>query len=311
MAETPTSQPYEFPVNQRLLEESLKLKEERQVLKQRLEKIDTSHGKVSSSVYERVRQDYLSRFQDTNEKLLQKKQDVDHELATLYETKEKIENNLRTHKETLEETEFRYQLGEYSQEEFKRRAKGEQEKIAKFESILTGVSSSISRYESIFQGEEDLFGEAPSLVGPEMGGDAEDVWEQEAQAIGPITDDSITGGSVSSASISSETTKPQIEVRERPARPQLTIIAGRESVGKSFPIQGTLSLGRSQANHITLKDAKVSRQHAEIQNHGEQFVLLDLNSSNGTFVNGHKINEQVLSHGDEIQIGDFILQFQS
>ena len=71
-----------------------------------------------------------------------------------------------------------------------------------------------------------------------------------------------------------------------------------------------MTIGRSHTNQIVLRDAKVSRQHAEVKLQGSECLLIDLNSSNGTIVNGHKIHEQILTPNDEIQIGDFVLQFQ-
>ena len=84
----------------------------------------------------------------------------------------------------------------------------------------------------------------------------------------------------------------------------------RENVGTDFTIDTTLTFGRSQSNHVVLRDAKTSRQHAEIKLQGHEYVLTDLNSSNGTYVNGEKIKECVLSPQDEIKIGDFVFQFQ-
>ena len=102
-----------------------------------------------------------------------------------------------------------------------------------------------------------------------------------------------------------EATKPNLQTS-----PTLTIIAGHDNVGKSFQIQGTLAIGRSHTNQVILKDAKSSRQHAEIRLQGNEYVLIDLNSSNGTLVNGHKVTEQILAPNDEVQIGDFVMQFQ-
>ena len=102
-----------------------------------------------------------------------------------------------------------------------------------------------------------------------------------------------------------ETTKPGVT-----GAPQITIIGGAENVGKTYPITGTLSIGRSHTNQIILKDAKASRQHAEIRLQGNECVLIDLNSSNGSLVNGQRVHEHILAPNDEIQIGDFVMQFQ-
>src|SRR3989338_7865560 len=119
IAKATTDSVYEFPINQELMTEALKLKEEQELVKQRLNKIETNKGKVSNNVFNKVRQDYLTRFEEVTQQLLSKKQDIDKELATLYQTRDKIQKNLHLHQETLEELEFRFRLEEFSEENFK------------------------------------------------------------------------------------------------------------------------------------------------------------------------------------------------
>lgn len=69
------------------------------------------------------------------------------------------------------------------------------------------------------------------------------------------------------------------------------------------------SIGRSPSNDIVLKESKVSRQHATIHYRNGQYVLVDLKSSNGVFVNGAKVEEATLNDGDELSIGSFKFQF--
>ncbi len=61
--------------------------------------------------------------------------------------------------------------------------------------------------------------------------------------------------------------------------------------------------GRAEGNNVVVDDVRASRRHAELYWDGSDFVLLDLNSSNGTYVNGEKIASRVLTDGDVIQIG--------
>ncbi len=69
------------------------------------------------------------------------------------------------------------------------------------------------------------------------------------------------------------------------------------------------SLGRGVRNEIRILDTEVSRQHAQIRPENGSFVLLDTNSSNGTFVNGKQVRRRVLENGDQIQIGRSLLLF--
>jgi pSer/pThr/pTyr-binding forkhead associated (FHA) protein len=66
-----------------------------------------------------------------------------------------------------------------------------------------------------------------------------------------------------------------------------------------------VSIGRRIGNHILIDDPLVSADHAEIVRVGERHVLLDLRSSNGTLVNGQRIEDlHILRDGDQIQIAD-------
>ena len=70
-------------------------------------------------------------------------------------------------------------------------------------------------------------------------------------------------------------------------------------------------IGRaSQLNDIVLNQAQVSREHALIRVEGSAFRLIDLDSSNGTKINGQRINEHLLHDGDRFTIGKFQLVFR-
>lgn len=322
----------EFPINQQLLEDSTRAREEWRVIRDRLAKIDQNRGKVSPTVFERVRRDYDVRLQEATAELLRRKESVDRELASLRETRKKIAAQLEDHRQRLEEIKFRNTLGEFSEEEYQAQARTEQDKIAKFETVITAVDNNIGRYDSIFAGDAGLFAAA------EEPGPREEEVSDFAEVSGsgpmpheaaPVTDskgfviDEAAGPDYFSAPTDADRTNPEIGEesttgRTKPAergadilrRPRVVVISGTEA-GAAYPIKGTLSFGRAESNTVVLRDAKASRQHAQIQQQGNEYVLIDLNSSNGTHVNGQRVEEHVLSNGDEIQIGDFILQFQA
>jgi len=75
--------------------------------------------------------------------------------------------------------------------------------------------------------------------------------------------------------------------------------------------RGVINIGRDPSNDLVLPDGKVSRNHAQIRQERGWFVIYDLNSTNGTFVNGRRITRQVLRHGDMVKVGDTELIFQA
>jgi Nif-specific regulatory protein len=90
--------------------------------------------------------------------------------------------------------------------------------------------------------------------------------------------------------------------------PQLIVIDG-SSKGATFPLDGDFSIGRERTNGLCIRQPSISRRHCLIKRQGEQFTLVDLDSSNGTFVNGLPVKEQLLKHGDQLAVGDTRLLF--
>jgi len=74
--------------------------------------------------------------------------------------------------------------------------------------------------------------------------------------------------------------------------------------------EGTCRIGRAEESDVFVPDVGVSRCHADIRWEGDAFVIADLGSANGTFVNGERVTERVLAHGDEIRVGPLTLGFR-
>jgi ABC-type multidrug transport system ATPase subunit/ABC-type multidrug transport system permease subunit len=94
----------------------------------------------------------------------------------------------------------------------------------------------------------------------------------------------------------------QGEDARRVANERLTLLPlldGREQV----------SIGRSSANDIALAHPNVSRVHAVLQRAGDSYRIVDMRSTNGTFVNGERVRTRLLRDGDEIWIGSTVLVF--
>jgi len=82
-------------------------------------------------------------------------------------------------------------------------------------------------------------------------------------------------------------------------------------LGHIFPLSGEATIGREVGNTIVLdRDSTVSRRHAVIEVAGGGYVLRDLGSSNGTFVNGARVSERPLQPGDEITLGATRFRFE-
>jgi len=89
----------------------------------------------------------------------------------------------------------------------------------------------------------------------------------------------------------------------------LFVIEGRD-YGKRYELDGSSqTLGRVSSNEIQLHDTEVSRQHAQVSRVDGQFTIVDLESSNGTFVNSDPIEQHVLQTGDKVQLGQTLMLY--
>jgi FHA domain len=94
--------------------------------------------------------------------------------------------------------------------------------------------------------------------------------------------------------------------------PASLVIHEGAGAGTEHPLHGELILGREHPTaDLVIPDPGVSRRHARVQPHNGTVIVEDLGSSNGTYVNGHRISTPVeVGSGDELQIGDTVLGIQ-
>jgi len=93
----------------------------------------------------------------------------------------------------------------------------------------------------------------------------------------------------------------------RKSRSVLEIIQGPDS-GRTFILEGNeYHMGRHAQCEIVLNDAEVSRRHLKISQAGDDWIVDDLGSTNGTWLNGQRITKQKISPGDRVEIGETVL----
>ena len=115
-------------------------------------------------------------------------------------------------------------------------------------------------------------------------------------------------------SMDSETTQINLENIPNPKDasslnpPQLgLVLVNGPKQGLNITLEKKFTIGRSKMN-LNLNDHKVSRKHCEIVKRENGYYYIDLNSTNGSFINNQPVHEKILNVGDMIKVGDTLIK---
>lgn len=92
-------------------------------------------------------------------------------------------------------------------------------------------------------------------------------------------------------------------------KPRLIAVSGPVEGTTFSVVEGEVSIGREPSNEICVNDHSISRRHCLIRKEDGSFKVIDLESYNGTFVNGVPVGEQFLNHGDHLAVGSVLFVF--
>jgi pSer/pThr/pTyr-binding forkhead associated (FHA) protein len=98
--------------------------------------------------------------------------------------------------------------------------------------------------------------------------------------------------------------------RSKKAPGKISVVEGPLK-GQSYELSEELTVGRAEKCHIVVDDTYVSQVHARIYANGETYVVEDLGSTNGTYLNRRRITSpEELSRGDRVKIGKTVLEMR-
>jgi pSer/pThr/pTyr-binding forkhead associated (FHA) protein len=106
---------------------------------------------------------------------------------------------------------------------------------------------------------------------------------------------------------------PQETGRAQAPRAALLVVHAPDAsmVGQRVPVgEEDVTLGREEGNTVLVASDQASRRHARIFTSGGAHVLVDLDSTNGTYLNSKLVKEQTLRHGDVVRIATTVLKYQ-
>ena len=97
--------------------------------------------------------------------------------------------------------------------------------------------------------------------------------------------------------------------RPPPGEPRLVVLEPTAQRGRTFPLGAEVTVGRAAGCQITLDDTYASQIHARVFQRDGQYLVEDLGSTNGTYLNRHKVAGPMLVHtGDRLQIGNTVME---
>jgi hypothetical protein len=89
---------------------------------------------------------------------------------------------------------------------------------------------------------------------------------------------------------------------------ELVVLGQRK---RAYPLsKDQITIGRLDSSDVALADPGASRKHAEVHREGDEWVVVDMGSTNGLIVNGKRVQRHRLNRGDRITVGDTVLEFR-
>jgi len=111
--------------------------------------------------------------------------------------------------------------------------------------------------------------------------------------------------------VAAPTRKRRKEASDAVRTRQLVVREPVEIAGKAWPLAGEVSIGRAAGCQVTIDDTYASQIHARVFNRDNQWQIEDLGSTNGTWLNRHKVSgPMVIKPGDVVQIGNTVMEMQ-
>ena len=92
-------------------------------------------------------------------------------------------------------------------------------------------------------------------------------------------------------------------------KPRIQVAAGPLADSIYFLTEPEVRIGRDPSNSLAISDLSLSRRHCVLARENDGYILRDLDSRNGTFLNGRVVTEKQLNHGDQISVGESVLVF--
>jgi hypothetical protein len=295
-------------VDTAVLDELIAVRKEQTRLKEYLAKADALHEKVSESVWRRVVEDYTRRADAVAATATPLEEQVRVEYGKIKALLDRIG---RVHDEAglaKDELEFRHEVGELSNAQLKSNLKAPVETLEQCQTDLAAAEEQRARFLGAFDSEDDLMA-APASGVPAV--EPADTAVPEATGV-RVMEDVVAPPAEEEVAADATRIVEADELERTFLLPPAALLVSMpdDEEPAEFRLLAVNYLGRSEDNQVQIARPGVSRRHALIGAESNGFTIKDLDSQNGTFLNGESVTEQALADGDEITIGDAKLVFR-
>lgn len=310
--------------------ELVRIKEQEEILRERLAKMEAGKAKVSQVVYRRVREDYETRQAALDAESHPLKERARTEYAKLCVLRGEAERAVEDASLQKEELEFRRDLGEFEDDQFRDGLAECEKRLSDRKQELAEILQLKEQFLKAFHSEEEL--ELPAVVelprrepvsgeetvvrpytpvsppAPALSPDAtvmSSALPSQAQGGVPPSDVTIptSKAAVASSAPASATGLSTVSATVMLSLSRVIRLVNNEPAEEYVLKPGANSIGRSPKNDIQVPQSEVSRRHANIILSDEGCRIVDLGSENGVYVNGERVQDRPLANGDLILVG--------
>jgi hypothetical protein len=297
----------------------LEIQKEQEQLKGLVAKAEGTKGKVSEAVYQRVRKDYEARLEALEVKarpLREKARAEQAKLRPLHDGFRKAQEDARL---DVEELKFRREVGELKEEAFAGKKSALDEALAQKDRDFQEADALAQRFVSVVGAAPEPTPPPPAEAGPEPA--------TAPRMKAPVLKAPGTPSPPPLPSAAPPLEEATVFARGRaPTEPQTIpegviegtvvatfakLIAQEGSPPAEYQLGPRTSVGRVKENEISIPKPSVSRKHAVIAQTPEGYVITDLDSGNGTFVNDERVKTRKLEEGDRVRFGDRAFVFRA
>ena len=273
----------------------LAIQAEQDQLKGLVARAEETRAKVSEAVFRRVRKDYDGRLEALEARARPLRDKAREEQGRLRPVHERLRQALEEARLDVDELKFRREVGELKEEEFASRRSALDEALAQKDRDFQEADALAQRFVSV------VGVRPPPAAEPEPEAPTEP--RMKVPAVPP------PGAPI----------PPTVEI-PRPAESGVsgatvvmtfaTLVATEGDPPQQYRLGPKTSIGRVQDNEICVPTPSISRKHAVIALTADGYVLTDLDSGNGTFVNDERIKMSKLKDGDRVRLGnrDFVFR---